>query len=119
MKIALRKTLLLLLTLAPLVLGIFASLLLCNPVLAEQSNRGAKIFSNNCTACHGGGGNIILGEKNLHKQALLKYHIHSIKAIAHQVKHGKKAMPAFKGRLSDRQIETVARYVLKQAEKGW
>jgi cytochrome c6 len=29
------------------------------------------------------------------------------------------AMPAFGGRLSAEDIETVANYVLAQAEKGW
>jgi cytochrome c6 len=28
-------------------------------------------------------------------------------------------MPAFKGRLTDQQIEDVATYVLSQADKGW
>jgi cytochrome c6 len=28
-------------------------------------------------------------------------------------------MPAFKGRLTDAQIEDVATYVLAQADKGW
>lgn len=116
-----RKTLLFLLSaLAQLALSTFAALLLYNfPALAVESDRGVEIFSHNCAACHLGGGNIVINDKNLHKQALIKYHIYSIEAIASQVKHGKKAMPAFKGRLSDFQIETVAAYVLKQAEKGW
>ncbi len=115
-----RKTLpFLLLALVQLILSTFATLLLNNfPALAE-SDRGAAIFSHNCAACHLDGGNIILSDKNLHKWALIKNHIYSINAIAHQVKHGKKAMPAFKGRLSEFQIEEVASYVLKQAEKGW
>ncbi len=116
-----RKTLsFLLLALAQIALSTFTALILGDfPALAAQSNRGAEIFSHNCAACHLGGGNIIIGDKNLHKSALLKHHIHSIEAIASQVKYGKKAMPAFKGRLSEFQIEEVASYVLKQAEKGW
>jgi cytochrome c6 len=35
------------------------------------------------------------------------------------VLNGKMAMPAFKGRLTDEQIEDVATYVLDQAGKGW
>lgn len=110
---------LLLLALAQLVLATFAALLLSNPALANEHHRGGEIFSHNCASCHLGGGNIVIDDKNLHKSALLKHHMNSINAIAHQVKHGKKAMPSFKGRLSDGQIEEVAAYVLKQAEKGW
>jgi cytochrome c6 len=116
-----RKTLsILLLALVQLVLGTSIALLLGNfPALAAETERGGEIFSHNCAACHLGGGNIVIDEKSLHKLALSKYHMNSINAIANQVKHGKKAMPAFKGRLNDFQIETVAAYVLKQAEKGW
>ncbi len=110
----------LLLALAQLVLATFAALLLGNfPAFAREPHRGGEIFSHNCAACHLGGGNIVIDDKNLHKSALLKHHMNSINAIAHQVKHGKKAMPSFKGRLSDFQIEEVASYVLKKAEKGW
>ena len=42
-----------------------------------------------------------------------------IEAIVYQVNNGKNAMPAFKGRLSDAQIDDVATYVLSQSEKGW
>ena len=110
----------LLLALAQLALATFASLILGNfSALAMESDRGEEIFGHNCAACHVGGGNIVIDDKSLHKSALSKYHMNSINAIASQVKHGKKAMPAFKGRLSEVQIETVAAYVLKQAEKGW
>lgn len=116
-----RKTLSFLrLALAQIALSIFTALVLGNfPALALHSNRGAEIFNHNCAACHLGGGNIVIEEKNLHKQSLIKHHINSINAIASQVKHGKKAMPSFKGRLSDGQMQEVAAYVLKQAEKGW
>ena len=113
---AMRKTISLLL----LALATFAALFLGNfPALASHTHRGEEIFSHHCAACHLGGGNIVIHEKNLHLSALVKYHMNSINAIAHQVKHGKKAMPAYKGHLSDHQIEEVASYVLKQAKKGW
>lgn len=106
----------LLLALVQVVLG---ALLLGNfPALAE-SNRPSAIFSNYCASCHLGGGNIILDDKNLHISALAKYHMDSVSAIASQVKYGKKAMPAFKGRLTDFQIEEIASYVLEKAKKGW
>lgn len=89
------------------------------PALAGERNRGAKIFINNCAACHVGGGNIILADKSLNKHALEQYNMDSVEAIAKQIKYGKKAMPAFKGRLDDRQIEEVSAYVLEQAAYGW
>ena len=45
--------------------------------------------------------------------------MNSLEAIVHQVQNGKNAMPAFKNRLKDQQIEDVASYVLEQSEKVW
>lgn len=95
------------------------SFALSRPVLAADATGGAKIFSANCAACHAGGRNVIMADKTLKQEALLKYNMNSIDAIANQVANGKNAMPAFKGRLSQAQIEDVASYVLVQSEKGW
>ena len=89
------------------------------PAIAADTADGAKIFSANCAACHMGGRNIVAAAKTLKKDALDKYSMNSLEAIVHQVQNGKAAMPAFKGRLNDDQIEAVADYVLEQAEKGW
>ncbi len=88
------------------------------PALAADATDGAKIFSANCAACHAGGRNVIMSDKTLKQEALEKYNMNSIDAIANQVTNGKNAMPAFKGRLSQAQIEDVASYVLAQSEKG-
>jgi cytochrome c6 len=85
---------------------------------AADLSDGAKVFANNCAACHMGGGNVINGAKTLKKGDLEKYDMASLDAIKYQVTNGKMAMPAFRGRLSDSQIENVAAYVLDQAEKG-
>ena len=90
-----------------------------NPAIAGDAASGAKIFSANCAACHAGGRNVINGAKTLQKDALDKYEMNSIEAITYQVLNGKNAMPAFKGRLTDAQIDDVATYVLSQAEQGW
>lgn len=90
-----------------------------NPVLAGDVASGAKIFSANCNACHAGGMNVVSGAKTLKKDALDKYGMNSVEAVVNQVTNGKNAMPAFKGRLTDAQIEDVATYVISQAEKGW
>ncbi|MFB2837232.1 cytochrome c6 PetJ [Floridanema evergladense] len=89
------------------------------PALAGDAIVGSKIFSANCSACHLGGNNVIMANKTLKKEALEKYNMNSLKAITKQIKKGKNAMPAFGGRLSDKQIEDVATYVLQQAQKGW
>jgi cytochrome c6 len=88
------------------------------PALADAA-AGAKIFSANCTACHAGGGNVVMRNKTLKKEALEKYKMYSAQAIINQVTNGKNAMPAFKGRLNAQQIEDVAAYVLDQSDKGW
>lgn len=89
------------------------------PVFAGDAAAGAKIFSSNCAACHMGGRNVVAADKTLKQDALEKYSMNSLAAIVHQVQNGKNAMPAFKGRLNEQQIEDVATYVLEQAAKGW
>jgi len=91
-----------------------------NPAFAEgDAANGAKIFSANCAACHMGGNNVIMANKTLKKEALEKYAMNSVEAIVTQVTNGKNAMPSFKGRLNDQQIQDVATYVLQTSEKGW
>lgn len=89
------------------------------PALAADAVNGGKIFSASCAACHMGGGNIIMANKNLKKEALEKYNMKSVEAIAYQIANGKNAMPAFKGRLNKQQIEDIATYVVEKAEIGW
>ena len=92
--------------------------LFSRPALADVAS-GAKIFGANCAACHMGGKNMVNPEKTLKKGDLEKYSMASLDAIETQVTNGKAAMPSFKGRLTDVQIEDVASYVLDQSEKGW
>jgi cytochrome c6 len=89
------------------------------PALAADVALGAKIFNANCAACHAGGGNVVQANKNLKPDTLKQFGMDSADAIITQVKNGKNAMPSFKGRLTDDQIESVAAYVLAQSEKGW
>jgi cytochrome c6 len=89
------------------------------PAMAGDAASGGKIFSANCASCHAGGNNVVNGVKTLKKEALDKYEMNSLAAITTQVTNGKNAMPAFKGRLTDAQIEDVATYVMSQAENGW
>jgi cytochrome c6 len=94
-----------------------------SPALAAETSNGAKIFEANCSSCHIGGGNILINQKTLKKEALSKYLENydrdSIEAIIHQVQNGKNAMPAFKAKLSAEEILEVAAYVFENAEEGW
>lgn len=87
--------------------------------MAAPNPEGAKVFSQNCAACHAGGRNLVNAMKTLKKEALVKYDMYSKEAISYQVTNGKNAMPAFGNRLSSEQIEHLAQYVLAQADKGW
>lgn len=84
---------------------------------------GAKVFSANCAACHIGGGNVVMAQKTLKKDALAQYLAgygdDPAKAITYQVTNGKGAMPAFGAKLSGAQIDDVAAYILDQSAKGW
>jgi cytochrome c6 len=89
------------------------------PTYAANIANGSQIFELNCAGCHINGGNIVRRGKNLKKQALKKYGMDSIEAIASIVTNGKNNMSAYKDRLSEQQIKEVATYVLEQAEKNW
>ena len=107
------------LTIAAIALSIFAMTLSnISPALADISE-GAKIFNNNCAACHAGGLNRVVAAKSLKLAALEKYGMNSVEAITLQVTKGKGAMPAFGKKLSADEINLVSSYVLEQAQKGW
>lgn len=90
-----------------------------SPASAADSANGAKVFAANCAACHMGGRNVVASAKTLKQDALETNNMNSLEAIITQVHNGKSAMPAFKAKLNDQQIEDVATYVLEQAAKGW
>nr|YP_009297055.1 cytochrome c553 [Ceramium japonicum]AOM66398.1 cytochrome c553 [Ceramium japonicum] len=88
-------------------------------VLAASIEEGEKIFTANCAACHAGGNNLIMPDKTLKIEALDAYGMSNIEAITTQVTNGKNAMPSFKGRLNNEDIDNVANYVLSQSKAGW
>ena len=106
------------LSLAVLSLAV-AIFVFATPAWAGDAAKGAAIFGANCAACHAGGNNVVNAAKTLKKDTLEKYDMYSLDKVKYQVIHGKNAMPAFGGRLTDEQIEDVATYVLSQADKGW
>ena len=89
------------------------------PALAADTANGAKIFSVQCAGCHVNGGNIVRRGKTLKLKALKRNQMDSQDAIATLVTNGKNNMSAYKDRLTAKEIEDVAAYVLEQAEQGW
>lgn len=83
---------------------------------AKNFVQGKEIFLSSCNACHLGGNNLILPEKNLRKESLDANGMNTVEAIVYQVTNGKNGMPAFGGRLTRTEIENVAFYVLQQSE---
>ena len=79
--------------------------------LIEKS--GEQLFISNCNVCHKNGNNIIIPEKNLRRETLKENGIENMEAIIYQITNGKNGMPAFGGRLKEKEIEKVADYVLK------
>ncbi len=98
---------------------VLAFMVLVPPAFAGDASNGAQLFSNNCAACHLGGGNVVNAAKTLRIDDLTANGKDSVAAIQTQVTNGNGAMPAFKGRLTAQEIEDVATYVLAQAEGGW
>ena len=94
-------------------------------VLAFDSavEQGEQIFSQNCAACHMGGGNVIRASRTLNirdlNAHLEEYSQDPLEAIEHQIEDGKNAMPSYAGKLSESEIIAVATYVEQQAEMGW
>jgi mono/diheme cytochrome c family protein len=77
----------------------------------QTSAAGRQIFSQNCAACHtlaaaAATGSVGPNLDQLHPDAA---------TVKHQVEDGGGAMPAFKGRLSDQQIDAVSQYVAENA----
>lgn len=87
--------------------------------IAEPQLTGAEIFELHCAGCHIQGGNIIRRGKTLKLKALHKYGMDSIAAITEIVTNGKANMSAYRDRLTPAAIQTVAAYVLQQAETDW
>jgi cytochrome c6 len=94
---------------------IFLTTSTCSKAIGIES--GEKLFSQNCSACHLGGINIIIPEKNLKKETLAENGMNSISAISYQILNGKNGMPAFGGRLTEEEIEKIANYVLVSSWK--
>jgi mono/diheme cytochrome c family protein len=75
-----------------------------------QAASGAQLFSSNCQSCHGpdgAGGHI---GPNLQKSSVAE----NLAQVEKQVRNGGGAMPPFSDVLSDKEINTVANYVVEE-----
>lgn len=99
--------------------SVFFILFFLLPANASNIERGEQLFMANCNVCHIGGKNIIIPEKNLQKKTLEVTGMNTVEAIRYQITNGKNGMPAFGGRLEEKDIEEIAIYVLDQSEKAF
>jgi cytochrome c6 len=88
-------------------------------ILSISNVSANDVFDKYCSSCHNNGGNIMNPKKTLSKQDLADNGVNSISSISSLVSSGKTPMPAFGKQLSDKEIASVAKYVLDQAGSGW
>jgi len=73
----------------------------------EQPVNAADLYLTRCAGCHGTDGNLQLsGAKALSASTLKK------EEVVSQIKMGKGNMPPFEGRLSEKEFDALADYVL-------
>lgn len=104
------------LTIFTFIYYLFPSISLADTLNSQQ---GKQIFQINCAGCHPHGKNIIRRGKNLKLKALQKNGYDSLDKITWLVTNGKNNMSAFKDRLTEKEINQVANYVLEQAQNNW
>jgi len=94
-----------------LILSVIASaaLLFSSVSYAADSNNGQRLYSVNCTSCHGvNGAGIMFGAPNFGQgEGLLQ----TDRAILDSIRNGKNSMPAYQGILSDTEILDVIAYL--------
>jgi cytochrome c6 len=89
--------------------------------IAEGSAAGAGVFKAKCVTCHGpdGSGNTPVGKSlqtaDLRSPVVQKK---SDAELTQSVSEGKGNMPAFKGNITDEEIQSVLKYVRTLAAKG-
>lgn len=82
---------------------------------SKDLDLGKRLFTANCNVCHMEGKNLILPEKSLKKNALEINGMNNLDAISYQIINGKNGMPAFGGRLQEKEIQEIASYVLQSS----
>lgn len=82
-------------------------------------DEGKQLFDQHCNICHRNGSNIILPEKNLIEASLLTNGMNSLDSMIYQITNGKNGMPAFGGRVTEKEIEQIAKYVLRESKENF
>ena len=73
---------------------------------------GKTLFKKNCVICHGLTGDMqVNGAKDLNQSTL------SLPQRINTITKGRKVMPPFEGRLTEKEIETVAQFTLDRFGK--
>ena len=80
---------------------------------------GSALFAVHCASCHPQGKNIIRRGKSLQQRALKRYGYDTEAAIAQIITQGKPPMSSYGERFSPEEIQSLARYVLDQAQQTW
>lgn len=85
----------------------------------ELAPAPAELFETHCAGCHLRGGNIIRRGKTLKQRALKRYGYDTKAAIIQIITQGKAPMSSYADQLSPKEIQTLAQYVIEQADQGW
>ena len=92
-------------------LGVLILLVTLN---SNQPKSPEKLFSMYCMACHAGGNNLIIPEKNLKKETLENLGINNSESLIYQIRNGKNGMPAFGGRLKEKEMKAITSFLLEE-----
>ena len=96
------------------VVAIFSLFILTSVASAADAAAGKTVFTQKCAMCHGAdaSGNTPMGKnlkiKDLRSPEVQKQSHSDLEGI---VRNGKNKMPAFKGKLTDPQIDNVLAYI--------
>jgi mono/diheme cytochrome c family protein len=99
--------------LRPMALALMVLALPCGAAAADDAavRKGAKIYENNCSTCHG---DDLVNNSGIAFD-LRRLHADEHPRFVNSVLHGKNAMPAWQGKLTDEQIESLWAYIRANA----
>lgn len=80
----------------------------------KKESKGAKLFQQNCAACHPDGGNIISPAFTLHKKDRDAHGVKTARNIVGKMRNPGPGMTRFDTKtISDKDAEEIAEYILK------
>ena len=89
------------------------ALLICFVTNAFSSNKTASLYKSKCQGCHGAAGKATPMGKKIGARDFQDPDVASMSAdeLATVTKDGKNKMPAYKGKLTDQQIDELVKYI--------